>query len=200
MIDSYVGAKENSIVSNIKRSKFIGIALPIGNDVRTIIKSVKDKYKDATHVCYAYRLINTETDIIEENFTDDKEPSGTAGLPILSVLKGLNLQNTIVFVIRYFGGIKLGTSGLIDAYRNTALSCVENVITQYHKSNIYRVVINYNQLATLQKNKKIKILDCSYCDNVICNIVCDSKETKKYHDINFEYQSSSFVEVNDDNN
>ena len=99
----------------IKNSKFIGIIIPIEsiNDIKDNLNKIKDEYKNATHYCYAYKLINNK------GFSDDKEPNKTAGIPILNVIEGNNLVNVLVVVIRYFGGIKLGPGGLIRAYSST---------------------------------------------------------------------------------
>ena len=102
---------ENTIV--IKKSKFITKLFYINdkNDIDKLLNNIKKEYKDATHVCYAY-IFNSI-----EKCSDDKEPSGTAGVPMLDVLKKKNLTNILAIVIRYFGGIKLGTGGLTRAYK-----------------------------------------------------------------------------------
>ena len=107
--------KESSKIV-IKNSKFIGIVIPIdtSNDVKMEINTLRNEYKNATHYCYAFKTIN------DKGFSDDGEPSKTAGLPILNVIEGENLINVLVVVIRYFGGIKLGPGGLIRAYTNAS--------------------------------------------------------------------------------
>lgn len=99
----------------IKNSKFIGVIVPIESldYVKDNINKLKEKYKNATHYCYAFKLIN------DKGFSDDGEPNKTAGIPILNVIEGNDLVNVLVVVIRYFGGIKLGPGGLIRAYSNT---------------------------------------------------------------------------------
>ena len=101
---------ENTLI--IKNSRFITIIYNINdiNDIDKYLKLVKDKYKDATHYCYAYILPNNI------KCSDDGEPSGTAGKPILDVLTKHNLNFVLAIVVRYFGGIKLGAGGLIRAY------------------------------------------------------------------------------------
>ncbi len=101
--------------TTIKNSKFIGVIVPIEsiNDVKDNLIKIKEEYKNATHYCYAFKLIN------DKGFSDDREPNKTAGIPILNVIEGNNLINVLVIVIRYFGGIKLGPGGLIRAYSNT---------------------------------------------------------------------------------
>ena len=101
---------ENEFI--IKKSKFITKLYFVTSEIeiKNILDENKNDYKDATHICYAYILNNVE------RFNDDSEPSGTAGIPILNVLKNNNLNNVLCVVIRYFGGIKLGAGGLIRAY------------------------------------------------------------------------------------
>jgi uncharacterized YigZ family protein len=111
----------------IKRSLFIGCLCPCrgGEEVRSILADVESRYRDATHHCWAYRL-GPEPEI--EHSSDDGEPAGTAGKPILSAIKQSMMLNVIVIVTRYFGGIKLGVRGLIEAYGQTAASVVEKVV------------------------------------------------------------------------
>ena len=100
-------------------SKFIALAFPVQSEDEAMerLKEVKKEYYDARHHCYAYR-INPENEIYKSS--DDGEPSGTAGKPILNQLLSKELFNIIVIVVRYFGGTKLGTSGLINAYKTAA--------------------------------------------------------------------------------
>ena len=110
----------------IKRSEFIGHIKRVSTveEARAYIESVRKTYHDARHVCWAYRL-----GLIGEPYraNDDGEPSGTAGKPIHGILVSLGLTEVIVLVVRYFGGVKLGTSGLIEAYREAALAALTDV-------------------------------------------------------------------------
>ncbi len=106
--------KETIFQYSIQNSKFIGILLPFEQDLKEQLKKIKKEYPKATHYCYAYL---TEK---EEGMSDDKEPSKTAGLPILNRMKKYHLKNALLVIVRYFGGIKLGTGGLIRAYQTTA--------------------------------------------------------------------------------
>ena len=107
-----------------KRSKFIAIALPIRTveEVKTRLEEYQKKYYDARHVCYAYMLGHART---EFRANDNGEPSGTAGKPILGQINSRELTDVLVIVVRYFGGIKLGTSGLIAAYRTAAAEALD---------------------------------------------------------------------------
>ena len=102
-----------------KRSKFIAIALPVRTveEVKMRLEEYQKKYYDARHVCYAYMLGHERKDF---RANDNGEPSGTAGKPILGQIDSNELTDVLVIVVRYFGGIKLGTSGLIVAYRTAA--------------------------------------------------------------------------------
>ena len=102
-----------------KRSKFIAIALPVRtlDEIKTHLEAYQKKYYDARHVCYAYMLGADRKDF---RANDNGEPSGTAGKPILGQINSNELNNILVIVVRYFGGIKLGTSGLIVAYKAAA--------------------------------------------------------------------------------
>ncbi|MGL4519657.1 MAG: IMPACT family protein [Phocaeicola sp.] len=102
-----------------KRSKFIGIALPVRTleEVKSYIEQYQKKYYDARHVCWAYMLGPDRKDF---RSNDNGEPSGTAGKPILGQINSHELTDLLVLVVRYFGGIKLGTSGLIVAYKAAA--------------------------------------------------------------------------------
>lgn len=103
-----------------QRSRFIGIGHPVTSpeQFKTILQDVKAEYHDATHVTYAWRML--DGDQVNARFFDDGEPAGTAGKPILNHLEGQQLVQTAIFVVRYFGGIKLGTGGLTRAYGQTA--------------------------------------------------------------------------------
>lgn len=109
------------------RSKFLAFAYPIQTveEVKTQIAALQKKYYDARHCCYAYR-IGTEGEIFRAN--DAGEPSGTAGRPILGQLVSRNLTNVLVAVVRYFGGVKLGTSRLGQAYKTAAAAALDAAV------------------------------------------------------------------------
>lgn len=121
----------NEIIIN--KSKFITVLTNINdiNKIKEKLEDIKKTYKDATHYCYAYIINN------HEKCSDNGEPSGTAGMPILNVLKQNNLTNILCVIIRYFGGIKLGAGGLIRAYSTSASEAL-------NKANITNLVNGYN--------------------------------------------------------
>lgn len=109
----------------VTRSRFIGCCLHVENEeeVQTFISSVKKDYWDAKHHCFAYVLGKDSSRI---RYSDDGEPSGTAGLPILNAIESNELTNTLIIVTRYFGGVLLGTGGLTRAYSKAAFDAIEN--------------------------------------------------------------------------
>ena len=110
-------AMEKEIIIN--KSRFISIRYELNTleDVDNILSALKKEHKKATHICYAYVY---NRDCVREKCSDDGEPNGTAGYPILNVIKKKGLNNILVVVIRYFGGIKLGAGGLTRAYTKSA--------------------------------------------------------------------------------
>ncbi len=106
--------KNNEIL--IKKSKFLGFLYEISNleEIKEILNNLKKEHKKATHICYAYKVW------VSAKYSDDGEPSGTAGKPIYNIIEKKNLNNILIVVIRYFGGIKLGAGGLFRAYSNCA--------------------------------------------------------------------------------
>lgn len=113
----------NEVTIEIKKSKFIGLCYEISSkeEVEEIINKLKKEHKKARHIPYAYKINNTAKK------SDDKEPSNTAGLPIYNILERKELNNHLIAVIRYFGGIKLGAGGLIRAYSETANEATKNI-------------------------------------------------------------------------
>lgn len=105
-------SKSNEIIE--KKSKFYGFLLTDATEekIKECLKFLRQEYKKATHICYAYSIVNP----FAEKAVDDGEPSGTAGRPILSVIQKNRAKNVCVFIVRYFGGIKLGAGGLVRMY------------------------------------------------------------------------------------
>lgn len=160
-----------------KKSKFIANAYVINSkeEAEEILKDIKKKYYDARHNCYAYVLKDTE------KCSDDGEPSGTAGAPLLELLKTNNLRNVMIVVTRYFGGILLGTGGLVRAYTLSAKKALENAnIIEMEYGIRYSVEIEYSELKNLQhtcKNLGIKIAKIEYKIKII--VTLESSREKK---------------------
>lgn len=124
MIDIYKTIKDKSEGTYTElRSKFLAFAHPVSTveEAMTLVEQYQKKYYDARHVCWAY-MIGAERETFRSN--DNGEPSGTAGKPILGQINSNELTNIIILVVRYFGGVKLGTSGLIVAYRTAAAEAI----------------------------------------------------------------------------
>ena len=135
----------------IKKSKFIARAVHITTEeeAQAYLRDGKKQYWDARHNCYAYQLgMNFE----KQKSSDDGEPSGTAGKPILEVLKNKGLTNTLIVVTRYFGGIKLGTGGLIRAYGTAAVTALDNaIIEDYIDCRILYLQTDYSFLSATER-------------------------------------------------
>lgn len=111
----------NEFTLEVKKSKFIGYYYEVFNveEIESILESLKKEHKKARHVPYAYKING------QIKKSDDKEPSGTAGMPILNIIDKNNLNYVLIVVVRYFGGTKLGAGGLVRAYSNTAKECIK---------------------------------------------------------------------------
>lgn len=163
-----------------KRSKFIANIFYVENEeeVENIIKQIKKKYYDARHNCYAY-IINEEGNILKR-FSDDGEPSGTAGSPILNVIEKNNLCNVLIIVTRYFGGILLGAGGLVRAYTEAATRSVEKAeVVEQELGYEIELAIGYQDLEKLKyycSKNNIKISNIEYGENVNCRIEVTEKE------------------------
>jgi uncharacterized YigZ family protein len=151
-----------------KMSKFIAIAAPIGcaEEARAVIKRYQNEYHDARHCCWAY-MTGTARDEFMSN--DNGEPSGTAGKPILGQINSAGLTNVVIVVVRYFGGIKLGTSGLIGAYREAARLAIEaGEIIECHEQREISFTFPFlamNDVMRLIKNSEMKVVKQEF-DNV----------------------------------
>jgi len=162
-----------------KRSKFIATVLPVHTqeEAMAYIDALRSKYWDARHNVYAYTLLDGQI----KRYSDDGEPSGTAGVPVLNVLEKLNLQDTLVVVTRYFGGILLGTGGLVRAYSQTAKIGVENAgVVKRCLCDVLNIKVDYTLLGKVQKfleQKEIKIKDISYSDTVTVTVLLTVSQT-----------------------
>lgn len=135
----------------IEKSRFIGHSFHVKDvdQAEAIIKDTKKKYYDATHNCFAY-ILNEDMSIVKSN--DDGEPSSTAGVPMLEIMKKSNITNTLIIATRYFGGIKLGASGLIRAYAKTAqIALKANRIVSKKVFTKIVLKIDYSLIGKIQK-------------------------------------------------
>lgn len=170
MEKSYKTLKEYGEASFVERkSRFISYSKPVSNEEEAIqfLNSIRKKHYDATHNCYAYIL--GENAAIQRS-SDDGEPSGTAGIPILEILRKEGLTNVIVVVTRYFGGILLGAGGLIRAYAEGAKLAISAAgIIEVKAFSIFAVHVDYSQLGKIQHEaakKEYLIENILYTDMV----------------------------------
>ncbi len=145
-----------------KKSRFIAHVFPVSNEEEavTYIEQMKKEYWDARHNCYAYR-IGIEQPVLRSS--DDGEPSGTAGKPILEVLLGQDIYNVLVVVTRYFGGTLLGTGGLIRAYTDSSKAGLlkSSIVTQKLGQKL-QITTNYNDIGKLQYYFSSEAIDVSH--------------------------------------
>lgn len=156
-----------------KGSRFIALAYPVTREeeIRDIIAGLKEKYYDARHHCYAWRLGAAKTHF---RANDDGEPSSTAGKPILGQIQSNDLTNILIVVIRYFGGIKLGVSGLINAYREAAADALRNaLIIEKTVDEQLRIHFSYmvmNDVMKIVKEEEPEVLERNFemeCDMLL---------------------------------
>ena len=151
-----------------KGSKFLSFAFPVKNvdEINQILAQYRKQYYDARHICYAYMLGNAKN---EWRANDDGEPSGTAGRPILGQINSFELTNVLVIVVRYFGGILLGTGGLITAYNEASRDALEQAsIVEQTIDEIISIEFDYllmNEVMRIVKEMSPQILDQSF-DNM----------------------------------
>lgn len=183
-----------------KGSKFIAIAMPVYSEdaVKPILDDIHKEYHDARHHCYAY-IIGSKGERWRIN--DDGEPSGTAGKPIHGQLLSFNLTNILVMVVRYFGGTKLGVSGLINAYKSAAQDALQNArVVVKTVDDLYSISFGYlvmNDIMKIIKDLNIDINEQQF-DNS-CNIkvtvrksLCEEflSRVEKIESVNVEYLST----------
>lgn len=180
--------KENSAEIVEKKSRFIANIYNVESkeEAEEKIKQIKKKYYDAKHHCFAFSII--EENGITQKSSDDGEPSGTAGAPILNIIKSNNLQNVVIIVTRYFGGILLGTGGLTRAYSEAAGKVVEqSELIQKEPGMEVELEIDYNDNEKFkyycQKNN-INIIKIEYTENILYKIELNEKEYKKIEERN----------------
>ena len=185
-----ISSKEN--ITIINKSKFICLLYKINKleDVNNYLNITKDKYKGATHYCYAYILDNFK------KCSDDKEPSGTAGLPILNVLEKNELNYVLCIVVRYFGGIKLGTGGLTRAYSGSVLECLKDNIIDIKKGLKLELTFTYDKVNLIDNLFK-NIIDKAFDENIKYTILISYEDYElikdKLNDIDIEVIEENII-------
>ena len=184
---------ESSIV--IKNSRFICSIyyLTLESDVHYYLDLIKKKYPDATHYCYAYIFDSVRRE------SDDGEPSGTAGIPILQVLEKNNLNHVLCIVVRYFGKIKLGAGGLVRAYTKSVTNCLVGHIITLKKGLLVSITLPYSSLKDIDYIlRDFKILDKSFDEDIIYRVLIDEdcyNYLKKYSNIKVNILENTFIPI-----
>ena len=186
---------------SVKSSKFITLVAPIKGQVEAIeiIKKQKKTHSKATHNCSAW--ISYPPNEIKQ-FSDDGEPQGTAGKQILEVLQGARLKGVVAVVTRYFGGIKLGKGGLVQAYQEAIKGALDKAkIINLHLAIILTVKFSYSEYELFKKateKRKIKVLDIQYTDLVTLKVACVEDEAqwfnKELHQIKQKESQINIIE------
>lgn len=178
----------------IKNSKFITLLIKIKtkDEIESILKEVKSTYPKATHYCYAYKI---EKNI--QKSSDDGEPAGTAGIPILNVLEKENITNVIAIVIRYFGGIKLGAGGLVRAYTKS----VKQAIDQTERRKLIPAIIGTITFPYTKEKEidhliaKNQILEKKYFENITYRVIIE-KNSNLINQLQIKPQAETYIEQN----
>ena len=185
---------------NIKKSQFICSLYPTKNkkESKEIIQKLNNEYSDATHNCTAY-IVNDG-----EGYDDNGEPGGTAGKPMINVLRKNDLHNVTAIVTRYFGGIKLGAGGLVRAYSKSVMEAIgEAEIVEIEEYNVYRLTFEYSDIKIVDgeiRNNKLVSIDKEYSDKVSYDVVSpENQDIEKIFEkylgkISVEFKNKQFLE------
>ena len=184
--------------TKIKRSVFITHLFYVESmkQAKEYISKISGEHKTASHNCWAY-IIGEKGEIFHSS--DAGEPSGTAGRPILNVLQKHRMTNIVVVVTRYFGGVKLGIRGLINAYSE----CVEKAINESSLKRIikikhYKIITSYDFFETLKfkfKTLSVEIIDVKYSEKIILTIAIEVEQIKKMENYLIEFEKSGKIEL-----
>ena len=158
----------------INKSKFIGFVIP--GDLKTLfldrIHELQMNHHSADHIAFAYRIKTANG--IDDYFNDAGEPSGTAGRPLLNILQNQNLINTCLAVVRYYGGVNLGTGGLARAYSKAAMMAIDQSdFKDFIKLNYYKIILEYNILDNLTDKllkENAEIIDKHFEENIVLKV------------------------------
>ncbi|ARU46444.1 YigZ family protein [Corynebacterium silvaticum] len=173
-----VDHQEFSTEIDIKRSRFITFIRRVASEeeARNFISDIKKRFPDARHHCSAY-IYHVEGSNPVERSSDDGEPSGTAGTPMLDVLRGSGILDVAAVVVRYFGGTKLGAGGLVHAYSGAVSDCLAQVATvQRHKRELYSVDFNHADAGRFEaelRARHVAVVDTQYSHRVTLTLAVD---------------------------
>ncbi len=175
----------------IKKSKFIALLFPISEikKVEEYLNQAKKDYPKATHYCYAYKIGN------QQKCSDDQEPSGTAGLPILEEILKKDFTNILCIVVRYFGGIKLGSSGLIRAYRKTVRDAIfQSNIIEIEKGYLIQLEIPYEWQKKLEYQFSGKIVKKEFQEKIMYQLEVSLEEMQKLPKDSYQILEEKMIE------
>ena len=167
---------------NEKGSTFSALAIPVSDvvEVKTNLHQLKEQFPDASHICYGYRI--KERGRLDEFATDAGEPKGSSGLPILNVLKRNQIVDAVIFIVRYFGGSKLGIPGLINAYGTAAEKTIENAkVKKWVQLKRISFVYNYdlqNKVDSILQNFRVKIINTNFGASIQVNLKVEVEKTE----------------------
>ena len=153
-----------------KGSIFSALAIPVSAiaEVKANLQQLKEQFPDASHICYGYRI--KERGRLDEFSTDAGEPKGSSGLPILNVLKRNQIVDAVIFVVRYFGGSKLGIPGLINAYGTAAEETIENAkVKKWAQLERISFIYNYdlqNKVDSILQEYKVNIIKSNFGESI----------------------------------
>ena len=180
-----------------KGSTFSAIAIPISSvvEIKKELSQLKEQYPDASHICYGYRI--KDNNQIDEFSTDAGEPNGSAGQPIHNVLKRNQLVDTAIFVIRYFGGIKLGIPGLNHAYETAAEDAIENgSIQKWVQLERISFTYNYdiqNKVEAVLQKFTVNTINTDFDESIVISL---EVETEKIQDLSLQLHEISNGKIN----
>lgn len=192
--------KAIQIEINVKKSQFICSLFPTRTkaESKEIIQKINKQYADATHNCTAYIVSDGE------GFDDDGEPGGTAGKPMINVLRKNELHNVTAVVTRYFGGIKLGAGGLVRAYSKSVMEAVGKAeILEIEEYDVYNLIFEYSDIKIADsevRNNNLEVIDKDYTDKVSYDIVSkDNRDILKIFEkysgkISVSFKNKQFLE------
>ena len=185
---------------NVKKSQFICSLFPTKSkkESKEIIRKLNEQYSDATHNCTAYIVSDGE------GFDDDGEPGGTAGKPMINVLRKNEIHNVTAVVTRYFGGIKLGAGGLVRAYSKSVMEAIGKAeIVEIEEYDVYKITFEYSDIKIADsemRNNQLTAINKEYTDKVSYSIVSrDMRDIEKIFEkyagkITVEYENKQFLE------
>ncbi|NLI53060.1 MAG: YigZ family protein [Clostridiales bacterium] len=165
----------------INKSRFLGYCLPVASEAQAqeALSAIRKRHYDARHCCYAFRLAQGGI----ARSSDDGEPSGTAGAPILSVLNGAEVENALIAVVRYFGGVLLGTGGLVRAYGRAASEALEHAaIARMQLCRSIRVAVSYPSYHALEPLLRTSGYPCEadYGERVTLTLLLPEEEADAF--------------------